>query len=378
MLSFVLFQKLNIGAFLNKYGQNFFYCAVIIEYLTVKTNNTVLTFILIPFMLAMFLAINMGGSGTAPAFAAAYGANLIKKHQIAMLFGLMVLLGAVFSGKEVSITLGQGILDSEFFTLKTTSVILGSISISLLIANLLGIPQSTSQATVMSIAGAAVCLGQLNWQKLVFEIIPTWFILPIIAFVIVWIAGKLLIPYLSRTDAAKNFREAGQNSVFGFFVLASCLYVSYSIGANNVGNAAGPVTSMAILEMGIDPKSNNFTIIMILSVLVIAPCFAFGSEMLGYKGLRNTGKEIIPISPLAGMMISLVTATLLLLASVVKGVPTSLVQLNALAFMAHSVNKTGWKTTFSNPKVKQFFIVWAITPVFAFVLTYAAVWLLQY
>ncbi len=336
-----------------------------------------LTFILIPFILAMFLAINMGGSGTAPAFAAAYGANLIKKHQIAMLFGFMVLLGAVFSGKEVSITLGQGILAQEFFTMRTTSVILAAISLALLIANLLGIPQSTSQATVMAIAGAALCLGKLNVDKLIYEIIPTWFILPIVAFVIVWIVGKLMIPFLSRTDAAKNFREAGQNSVFGLFVLASCLYVAYSIGANNVGNAAGPVTSMAVLEMGVDPKSSNFTILMILSVLVIAPCFAFGSELLGYRGLRNTGKEIIPISPLAGMMISLVTATLLLFASVVKGIPTSLVQLNAMAFMAHSVNKIGWKLTFNNPQVRRFFLVWGIAPIFAFLLSMGLVWLLK-
>ena len=335
-----------------------------------------LTFILIPFILAMFLAINMGGSGTAPAFAAAYGANLIKKHQIALLFGFMVLLGAVFSGKEVSVTLGQGILSQEYFTMKVTSIILGAIGLSLLVANLLGIPQSTSQTTVMAIAGAAVYFDKLNGHKLLFEVIPTWFILPIIGFFIVLIVGKILIPFLSRTDAAKNFREAGQNSVFGFFVLASCLYVSYSIGANNVGNAAGPVTSMAVLEMGVDPKSENFTIIMILSVLVIAPCFAFGSEMLGYRGLRNTGKEIIHISPLAGMMISLVTATLLLFASVSKGVPTSLVQLNVMAFMAHSVNKTGWKATFSNPQVKRFFLMWAIAPVFAFLLTYLAIWLL--
>ena len=35
--------------------------------------------ILIPLLIAMFLAVNMGGSGTALAFSAAYGANLIRK-----------------------------------------------------------------------------------------------------------------------------------------------------------------------------------------------------------------------------------------------------------------------------------------------------------
>jgi len=32
--------------------------------------------LLIPFIIAMFLAITMGGSGTGPSFSAAYGANV--------------------------------------------------------------------------------------------------------------------------------------------------------------------------------------------------------------------------------------------------------------------------------------------------------------
>ena len=338
-----------------------------------------LTFILIPFLLAMFLAVNMGASGTAPAFAPAYGAGLIKKHQIAMLFGLMVLLGAIFSGKQVSITMGQGILAQEFFTLRVTSAILAAVSLSLLVANLLGIPQSTSQASVMAISGAALVLSGLNTRKLLFEIVPTWFILPLIAFFIVWVAGKLVMPILDRATGLKNYKEVndGHHPVVKYLVLASCLYVAYSIGANNVGNAAGPVTSMAIRELHIQTNSDDFIVVMILSVLIVAPCFAIGSELMGYKGLRNTGKEIIQIGPLGGTLISIVTATLLLLASVTKGIPTSLVQLNAAGFMAHSVNKLGWSATFKNPQVRRFFIFWAIAPVFAFLFAMIAVYIIQ-
>lgn len=337
-----------------------------------------LTLVLIPFLLAMFLAINMGASGTAPSFAPAYGAGLIKKHQIALWFGVMVLLGAIFSGKQVSITMGQGILPQEFFSLATTSAILLSVGLSLLLANLLGIPQSTSQATVLAIAGAAVFLHNLNTEKLLFEIIPTWFILPLIGFAIVWLAGKILMPILQKSIRYKNYQEAGQVGFFRYFVWASCLYVAYSIGSNNVGNAAGPITSMSIREMGITAQSDSFLVVMVLSVLIVAPCFAIGSELLGYKGLRNTGKDIIEISPLAGTLIAVVTATLLLLASVTKGIPTSLVQLNAMAFMAHSVNKIGWRDTFSNPQVKRFFVMWAIAPVLAFVMAYGFLWVFRW
>lgn len=111
----------------------------------------------IPFLLAMFLAVTMGGSGTALAFSAAYGANVIKRSMIPGLFGIMVLAGALLAGKLVSLTLGNGLLEQSFFTPINTSIILLSVGLSLLVANLLGVPQSTSQST--SIINCRGCHG---------------------------------------------------------------------------------------------------------------------------------------------------------------------------------------------------------------------------
>jgi phosphate/sulfate permease len=49
----------------------------------------------------------------------------------------MVLIGALIAGKEVSLTLGNGLLDQSYFTPLNTSIVLLSIGLSLLIANLL-------------------------------------------------------------------------------------------------------------------------------------------------------------------------------------------------------------------------------------------------
>ena len=87
----------------------------------------------------------MGGSGTAPAFSAAYGANVIRKNLIPGLFGIMVFLGAILAGKGTATTLGKGLLPPEMMSFTVVSVILFSVAVSLLIANLAGIPQSTSQ-----------------------------------------------------------------------------------------------------------------------------------------------------------------------------------------------------------------------------------------
>lgn len=142
--------------------------------------SPLLSHLLIPFIIAMFLAITMGGSGTGPAFSAAYGANVIKKSLIPGLFGVMVFLGAILAGKGTATTMGKELLSPNFMTITVVSIILFSVAISLLIANLAGIPQSTSQSTVLSVSAVALYLDSLNTDKLFMEIIPTWFILPVL------------------------------------------------------------------------------------------------------------------------------------------------------------------------------------------------------
>lgn len=329
----------------------------------------------IPFLLAMFLAVNMGGSGTAPAFSAAYGANVLKRSLIPGLFGIMVLAGALIAGKEVSLTLGKGLLDHSFFTPLTTSIILGSIGLSLLIANLIGVPQSTSQATVLSIAGAAAALDGLNTHKLFYEIIPTWVILPAIAFIIMFCLSKWVFPLLKDKIFTDDYSHLKQHKGLKAVLILSSLYVAFSIGANNVANAAAPIASLTANEIG-QEAIQNFLPIIILSVLIVAPCFAIGSSLLGHKVTKKTGKDIVEVSPFYATIIAVITASLLLLVSITKGIPTSLVQLNGAAFIALSISKNGFKNTFSNKTVKRFFTVWGIAPIFAFILTFLLVLLL--
>jgi phosphate/sulfate permease len=146
--------------------------------------------------------------------------------------------------------------------------------------------------------------------------------------------------------------------------------VAFSIGSNNVANAAGPITSMITNELHINPTSDNFLLIMIISTLIIAPSFAIGSSIFGHKLMTKTGTEIMEIGKVEASMISFVTASLLLWASVTKGIPTSLVQLNTFAILALSASKLGWRNTFSNKVVKQFWLIWLVAPLIAFMLSY--------
>ena len=330
--------------------------------------------LLIPFLVAMFLAINMGGSGTSPSFASAFGAQLIRRGRIPGLFGLMVFLGAIIAGKATALTIGKGIISPESMTLTVTTCVLFSVAIALLMANLLGIPQSTSQTTVFAISGAALYFGNLNYHKVFLEILPTWFILPIIAFSIMLVVGKSIYNPIKKSKYI-DYDKLSQHPVLKFLVIISSMYVAFSIGANNVANASGPIASMVINELGLEAEGRNFILIIILSTLIIAPNFGIGSSIFGYKILKTTGREIVTFGPVGATAVSFLTATLLLLASVIKGIPTSLVQLNTGAILALGVTKLGWKKTFSKSTVTKFWIVWIIAPVFALILCYFMVFL---
>jgi len=77
------------------------------------------------------------------------------------------------------------------------------------------------------------------------------------------------------------------------------------------------------------------------------------------------------------VIISVIVATLLLLASVTRGIPTSLVQLNSAAFFALSIVRNGWKNTVTNKTVKKNLVVWMIAPVFCYVFTFSLIYFMR-
>lgn len=325
--------------------------------------------LLFPFIIAMFLSITMGGSGTGPAFSAAYGANVIRKSLIPGLFGIMVFLGAIIAGKETATTVGKGLINPDLMSLTIVSIILFSVAISLLIANLFGIPQSTSQSTVMAVIAPAIYYNVFDPHKLIFEIIPAWFILPVIAFFISLFFGKYIYrPMRKRGLTISRSSNVNRKPILDGLILLMSLYVAFSIGANNVANAAGPIASMSANELNIS-GDKNFLLIMILSTLMVAPSFAIGSSVFGSKILKNTGKEIVLFGKIEAVIIAFVSASLLLTASITKGIPTSLVQLNVAAILGVGVAKLGTRNIFKKTEVRRFFLMWLIAPVIAFLLT---------
>ncbi|MDO5607473.1 MAG: inorganic phosphate transporter [Capnocytophaga sp.] len=334
--------------------------------------------LLIPYIIAMVLAITMGGSGTAPAFSASYGANVIRKTLIPGIFGIAVFLGAIIAGKGTAMTMGKGILDPNYMSFMVVSIILFSIAVTLLIANIAGIPQSTSQAAVLAVTAPAIYFNVLDSKKLLLEIIPMWFLLPVVSFIASFLCGKYIYKPMRRRGLTM-LRAQNENlkPVWNSILIIMSLYVSFAIGANNVANAAGPIASMTLNELNMGKEGSDFTLIMILSTLIVAPCFGIGSSLFGHKIVKNTGKEIILFGKFEAVIIAFISGSLLLLASLVKGVPSSLVQVNVAAILGVGVAKMGGKNIFRKTQVRKFFTMWMIAPFIAFILSLLLIYIVD-
>ncbi len=124
---------------------------------------------------------------------------------------------------------------------------------------------------------------------------------------------------------------------------------------------------MTINELNI--SNGNSVFIVPLATLIVAPCFGIGSSIFGHKIVQKTGKELILFGKIEAAIIAFVSASLLLFASLTKGIPTSLVQLNVAAILGIGVAKLGFKNIFKRTEVDKFFVTWIIAPVIAFSLS---------
>lgn len=306
------------------------------------------------FSVVAFFAMNMGGSGIAPTFSAAYGGRLIRKRTAALLFTLFVIIGAATLGRGVVKTLSQGILPKEFINADVALVILFSATLSLFLANLLAIPESTSMVTVGSIVGASLYFKHIQ-IKTFFWLIPMWLLFPIISFLLTFFIYRKIYP--PHNDNLWLYQKifSNEKKLKMLALIISC-YGAFAVGTNNVANAIGPLVGAGLI--------NSTT-----GLLLVAPLFGLGAIVFGKRNIETFGKEVVPLGLITSNLVCLVTGTLLIIASSL-GAPFPYVQLNALSIFAISCVKNGHRVTLSHHITRKTFMVWTLTPLLAAAVSY--------
>ena len=325
------------------------------------------TTLLVPFAIAVFLGANMGASGLAPAFAAPFAARLVSRGLMVALFGLFVLVGAVLSGGKVLRTIGGDIVPQEAMAAPVVSIVLAATACSMLLANLLHVPQSTSQSTVFALMGSAMALDVFRPATVFVGIVPAWFLLPTIAFILTFVASRyVFLPAIRR--GLIDSERISAHGAWRWVTVALACYVAYALGSNNVANIAGPLVSLVQNRAAASPA--DAALVAFLVTMVVSPWFGIGAAMLGRGPVDTAGRAITQLGPMAAAFSALVTATLLLLASVTRGIPTSLVQLNAATIIAIALAREGGLRTILQTSVPRLLTLWIVAPLVAFLLAY--------
>ncbi|MBI5399071.1 inorganic phosphate transporter [Candidatus Saganbacteria bacterium] len=302
----------------------------------------------------IFFAMNMGGSGIAPSFGAVYGARLISHRRAALLFTFFLTLGAATVGSRVVKTLSSGIIPKALFSHDVALIIIFSAAVSLFLANFLKIPQSTSWVTVAATFGAAVYFKSLNVANTL-RMVSLWVVLPAIAFVLTIYFFRIIYPPSLKNLWFYEKVHLWKKPIRILALISSC-YVAFAIGANNVANAVGPLAGSNL----IDP---------FWGLLIIAPLFGLGGWLIKDRTMKTIGREIVPLGLITSTLVSFITATLLLVASIL-GFPQSLVQLNALAIMAIGTIKHEHVLALREKATQKMLLIWLIAPLFSGALSF--------
>ncbi|MFZ3577469.1 inorganic phosphate transporter [Virgibacillus sp. DJP39] len=306
-------------------------------------------------IVAYFFAFNIGASGSSAAMSVPYGSGAIKRRSIALLLCAGgILAGAILGSGEVVETLSESLVPSEFITTQVVVIVLLSAAGTLFITNLMGIPLSTSEVTVGAIVGAGLSLHVLNLKTLA-VIVAFWFIVPVAAFLASYLfskGGGFLKKKRSKPLSPKLTKLAGP-----VLIAAGCLE-AFAAGANNVGNAIGPLVGAGIVAPG-------------FGVLTGGIIMALGVILLGGNIIETGGKRIAKLSLSKGITVSGVSG-MLVMGATVLGIPVPITQVTTSAIVGTSAAEKGvqiWK----QPLIRLIISIWVISPLLSMVVAYCLV-----
>lgn len=326
--------------------------------------------VFLPFIMILagfYVGWNIGANDAANCIGTTVGAQIISYRKAVLLMSFFVILGGALQGHHVMKTVGKGIVVSdaqawaehngteagpEFRALfpddrlpdKAILVALLSAGFFVTLATFSSVPVSTSQAIVGGVAGTGVGIVGMNasYFKLavLMKIFGAWVISPVLTMLLAFGLYTLLGLLLRR------FSAVAWSKVMAVAVVASAAYVSYSLGANDVGNAIGPLLSKY-------PDSG------LQLALLGGIAMAIGAMTFGQRVTDTVGKSITPLD-YGGALAAQLSAAFGVHLFSMAGIPVSTSQ--AVVGGVVGVGLTKGMASVSRKKLGTIFVGWVVTP----------------
>lgn len=295
-------------------------------------------------MAGTYVGWNIGANDTANCIGTTVGAGLLPFPRAVLVVAVFAILGALLQGQHVMKTIGKGIVHHELnFLAVCVALICSGFFVTL--ATFKRIPTSTSQAIVGGVVGIGLAINApINTAKF-WTIAGSWIVCPLMVMSLAYVLSKLVGIILDKVQA--NILIVQQ--VMGWLAILSGCYVAYSMGANNAGNAVGPIASL-----GLFPP----TLLLALG----GGAIALGAITYGRKVADTVGKGITTLDVRGAFVAQTASAAGMHLFSV-WGIPVS--TSSAVVGAVVGVGLVKGARTISKKTILTILIGWVLTPCLA-------------
>ncbi|OEU60706.1 MAG: hypothetical protein BBJ57_09070 [Desulfobacterales bacterium PC51MH44] len=292
----------------------------------------------------VYVGWNIGANDTANCIGTTVGCGLLTFRKAVIIVAIFVVLGGILQGHHVMETVGKGIVKTELnYTAIIVALICSGFFVTL--ATFFRIPTSTSQAIVGGVVGVGLAVGaEVNYSKFL-TIVGSWIICPFLVMALSFSLSFLLSFILRRIRVGVILVQ----NALGWLAIFSACYVAYSMGANNAGNAVGPIANLGIIHP-----------IILLSIGGVA--IAVGAATYGKKVADTVGKGITPLD-IPGAFVAQVSSAFGLHLFSILGIPVS--TSSAIVGAVVGVGLTKGVKAISQKTIWTILIGWVLTPCLA-------------
>ncbi len=224
-------------------------------------------------LVSLYIGWNIGANNSADCLGASVGAGILNYKKAALLAGIFALIGAFLQGGRTINTVGTSIINPNALSL--LGVVCALLGAALLVTFFTqkGIPVSVTHAVIGSLVGVGLVTNSfINWG-VILKMFFAWVLTPISAAIFSYVAYRI-IAYFFR-----NFNLSFVQKNLYLAVIGSGIFLSYTLGANNIGNAMGFVVSTKV--MGVMTAS-----------LLGGMFLAFGSISFSKNVMKTVGNRI--------------------------------------------------------------------------------------
>jgi PiT family inorganic phosphate transporter len=337
--------------------------------------------ILIYLSSGLFLGWSLGANDAANIFGTAVGTKMIRFKKAAIICGIFVIIGAVFSGAGTTETLGKL---GSITALAGAFMVATAAGFTVFVMTRMKLPVSTSQAIVGAIIGWNLFAGATTDYAALKEIVLTWIFCPVLAAIFAIVLYLLVRSVLGR--AKIHLLVMDDYTRLGLIIVGA--FGAYSLGANNIANVMGVFVPIAPFQ---DLIFNDIVILNGAQQLFLLGgiAIAVGAYTYSRKVMETVGGSLLKLSPVTALIVVLAQALVLFVFSSRNlelwltnlGLPSfPLVPVSSSHAVVGAVVGIGIIKGVRGIKYRvlgEIAIGWVITPIAAGIITFISLFFLQ-